>query len=62
MPNYDFIIVGAGIVGLSIAMRLQDRLAQARILIIEKEDRVAAHQSGHNSGVLHAVVLRTRVA
>ncbi len=56
MPNYDFIIVGAGIVGLSIAMRLQDRLAQARILIIEKEDRVAAHQSGHNSGVLHAGV------
>ena len=56
MTKYDFIIVGAGIVGLSIAMRLQDRLAQARILIIEKEDRVAAHQSGHNSGVLHAGV------
>ncbi len=56
MPNYDFIIIGAGIVGLSIAMRLQDRHAQARVLVIEKEDKVAAHQSGHNSGVIHAGV------
>ncbi|HCU89948.1 MAG TPA: L-2-hydroxyglutarate oxidase [Gammaproteobacteria bacterium] len=56
MADYDFIIVGAGIIGLATAMRLQERYPRARLAILDKEARVAAHQSGHNSGVIHAGV------
>ena len=51
---YDFAIVGGGIVGLSVGMHLTERFEGARILLIEKEDRWAAHQTGHNSGVIHS--------
>ena len=54
--KYDFIIIGAGIVGLSTAWQLQRRSVQARILLLEKEAAPARHQSGHNSGVIHAGV------
>jgi len=54
--NLDFIVVGAGIVGLATARELQARRPGARIMVLEKEDRVAAHQTGHNSGVIHAGV------
>ena len=47
-------IVGAGIVGLAIARELTRRRPGARVVVLEKEDRVAAHQTGHNSGVVHA--------
>lgn len=47
-------IVGAGIVGLATALRLLERLPESRVVVLEKEATVAAHQSGHNSGVLHA--------
>ncbi|MEU4315019.1 L-2-hydroxyglutarate oxidase [Nocardia sp. NPDC024068] len=47
-------IVGAGIVGLAIARELAHRRPGDRIVVLEKEDRVAAHQTGHNSGVVHA--------
>ncbi len=50
----DFTIVGAGIVGLSTAYKLSQQYPDARILILEKEDEVAAHQTGHNSGVIHS--------
>lgn len=43
---YDFTIVGAGIVGLSTAYKLSLAMPDAKILILEKEDRVAAHQTG----------------
>ena len=46
-------MVGAGIVGLATAYRLQQRLPGARITVLEKESGVARHQSSHNSGVLH---------
>jgi len=52
--NYDFIIVGAGIVGLSTAYKLSQNYPDLKILILEKEQRVAAHQTGHNSGVIHS--------
>lgn len=52
--TYDFIIVGAGIVGLSTAFKLSETYPDARILILEKEDRVAPHQTGNNSGVIHS--------
>jgi L-2-hydroxyglutarate oxidase len=54
--NYDFIIIGAGIVGLSTAWQLQQASGDARILLLEKEDSPARHQTGHNSGVIHAGV------
>ena len=46
-------VVGGGIVGLATAFRLQQRLPDARVTILEKEPAVALHQSSHNSGVLH---------
>ena len=51
---YDFIIIGGGIVGLSTAMALGQRNPQAQILVLEKENSWAAHQSGNNSGVIHS--------
>lgn len=51
---YDFTVVGAGIVGLSTAWKLSLAYPHANILLLEKEDRVAPHQTGHNSGVIHS--------
>jgi L-2-hydroxyglutarate oxidase LhgO len=45
-------VVGAGIVGLAVARELAAR--GATVTVLDKEDRVAAHQTGHNSGVVHA--------
>lgn len=50
----DFLIVGGGIVGLTTAFELMQRQPEATIWLCEKEDRVAAHQTGRNSGVLHS--------
>lgn len=47
-------VIGAGIVGLATALRLLERCPDLRVVVLEKEGAVAAHQSGHNSGVLHA--------
>ncbi|HEX4485977.1 MAG TPA: L-2-hydroxyglutarate oxidase [Terriglobales bacterium] len=56
MPDrrYDLVIVGGGIVGLSTAMEAKRRFPRLAILIVEKEDKVAQHQTGHNSGVIHS--------
>ena len=53
-PAYDVIVVGAGIVGLATAMRVLERHPALRLAVLDKEDRVAAHQTSHNSGVIHA--------
>lgn len=50
----DVLLVGAGIVGLATAMELTKRHPELRIIVLDKEDRVAAHQTGNNSGVIHA--------
>jgi (S)-2-hydroxyglutarate dehydrogenase len=50
----DYLIIGAGIIGLAIARELRLRNAQATITVLEKETDVAYHSSGRNSGVLHA--------
>src|SRR5271167_1430510 len=50
----DLLIIGAGIVGLATALEYTHRLPGKRLLVVEKEDRVAAHQTGHNSGVIHS--------
>ncbi|SNS82981.1 L-2-hydroxyglutarate oxidase LhgO [Actinomadura meyerae] len=47
-------VVGAGIIGLAIARRLAETRPGVRVTVLDKEDRVAAHQTGHNSGVAHA--------
>ncbi len=52
--EYDFILIGGGIIGLTIAYTLRERLQNFRILIVDKEKDVAYHASGRNSGVLHA--------
>ena len=50
----DFAVVGAGIVGLALARELIERQPRAKLAVIERESEVAAHQTGHNSGVIHA--------
>ena len=53
---YDYVIIGGGIIGLSTAWQLKKKLPDKRILLLEKESEVAFHQTGHNSGVIHAGV------
>jgi len=57
--HFNHIIVGGGIVGASTAMQLKQRNPKARVLLIEKENGPAQHQTGHNSGVVHAGVYYT---
>ena len=52
--QFDVLIIGGGIIGLATAMAVQNKLPRLRLLVVEKEDRVAAHQTGHNSGVIHS--------
>ncbi len=54
--KFDYVIIGGGIVGVSTAWQLQQQFPQKRIAIIEKENQFACHQTGHNSGVIHAGV------
>src|SRR5690625_2369047 len=51
---YDFAIVGGGIVGLSVGKAIYERFPDAKVIILEKEKELAAHQTGHNSGVIHS--------
>lgn len=51
---YDIAIIGGGIVGLATGLALTERVPKARLVVLEKEARLAAHQSSHNSGVIHA--------
>jgi len=50
----ELLIIGAGIVGLATALEAARRFSGMRIAVVEKENRVAAHQTGHNSGVIHS--------
>lgn len=56
MPDqsFDLIIIGGGIVGLATALEATRRFPGLRLAVLEKEDHVAAHQTGHNSGVIHS--------
>jgi L-2-hydroxyglutarate oxidase len=54
--TYDYAIIGGGIVGLATGMTLNRRSPTTRILLLEKEQEPAAHQSGRNSGVIHSGV------
>ena len=54
MVTCDFLVVGGGIVGISVARRLKKIFQTAKVVLVEKEDECARHASGRNSGVLHA--------
>jgi 2-hydroxyglutarate dehydrogenase len=57
MPtSYDRVVIGAGILGLAVARELLARHPDSTIAVVDKADRVAAHQTSHNSGVIHAGV------
>jgi len=58
-PSYDMVVIGGGIVGLSTAMNFTRSFPDLRLAVLEKENRVAFHQSGHNSGVIHSGVYYT---
>jgi L-2-hydroxyglutarate oxidase len=51
---YDYVIIGGGIIGLSTAWQLRQRQPDKRIVLLEKENSLGLHQTGHNSGVIHA--------
>lgn len=53
-PDAEIVIVGGGIVGLATALALSDRRSGPSVAILEKENDVGRHQTGHNSGVIHA--------
>jgi len=52
--SFDLVVIGGGIVGLSTAMCLTSLFPRLRLTVLEKEEAVARHQSGHNSGVIHS--------
>ena len=52
--HYDIVIIGSGIVGLATAMTLERQYPRVKVAVLEKEAEVGLHQTGHNSGVIHA--------
>ncbi len=54
MQSFDYIVIGGGIVGLSVAWELLERRPDSRVAVLEKENAWARHQTGRNSGVIHS--------
>ncbi|HEX5026375.1 MAG TPA: L-2-hydroxyglutarate oxidase [Agriterribacter sp.] len=52
--SYDIVVIGGGCVGLATAWKINTRYPHLKIAVLEKENRVSAHQTGHNSGVIHS--------
>ena len=52
--KYDVVVIGGGIVGLATALQLLEQRPTVKICVLEKEDAIAQHQTGHNSGVIHS--------
>src|SRR5262249_5755852 len=50
----DFVVIGGGILGLAVGRELLARHPDASLCVLEREDRIAAHQTSHSSGVIHA--------
>src|SRR2546423_15374097 len=53
-PHCDFAVIGGGILGLAVARELLTRHPSAAVCVLEREDRLAAHQTSHSSGAIHA--------
>lgn len=51
---YDCIIIGGGIVGLATALKIKEQRPSLNVVVLEKENHLALHQTGHNSGVIHS--------
>ena len=51
---YDCVIIGGGIIGLTVAFEFQNNFPEKKLLILEKEPHIFEHQSGRNSGVMHS--------
>lgn len=56
MSKHNIIIIGGGIVGLATALKIKQKNAQLSVLLLEKENKLAQHQTGNNSGVIHSGV------
>jgi len=56
LTHFDFTLIGGGIVGVATALTLKQRYPDSSVALIEKETSFASHQTGHNSGVIHAGV------
>lgn len=54
--RYDIVVIGGGVVGLSVAREATRQFPRMRAVVLEKEAKVGSHQSGHNSGVIHSGV------
>ena len=54
MQKFDVVVIGGGVVGLASAYDLNQRYPRKKILVVEKENALAQHQTGHNSGVIHS--------
>jgi L-2-hydroxyglutarate oxidase LhgO len=52
--SYDIVIIGGGIIGLATALELSTQYPSHKIVVVEKEEKLASHQTGHNSGVIHS--------
>lgn len=52
--NYNIVIIGGGIVGLATALKLKELNPELKIVLLEKESKLAQHQTGNNSGVIHS--------
>ena len=61
MQTFDVVILGGGMVGLSLANQILDQLKTANILVIDKERSLGRHSSGRNSGVMHVQVYTTNL-
>jgi len=59
LNDYDIVLIGGGIVGVATAWKLKQSYPDAAILLMEKESSLSQHQTGHNSGVIHAGVYYT---
>lgn len=51
---YDVVVIGGGIVGLATALKITEKKQGLKLLLLEKEDKLSAHQTGNNSGVIHS--------
>src|SRR5437868_14674634 len=56
MQRFDCVVIGGGIVGLSVARAVLEKKRHARVAVVEKQDGWARHQTGRNSGILHSSI------